>query len=194
MQSDKNKSSSKLWARPQHKICFGIPLGGLLMFILGIIFWGGFNTIMEVTNMEEFCVACHEMRDNVYAEYKTTSHYKNRTGVRASCADCHVPKNWIHKVVRKVTATNELLHSMIGTIDTKEKFEKRRLIMAEMVWQTMRQNNSRECRNCHDYDSMDRAKQGRSGRKNHIRAVNVSKGKTCIDCHQGIVHTLPDEY
>lgn len=39
-------------------------------FISGVFFWGGFNTAMEATNTEEFCISCHEMRDNVYQEYK----------------------------------------------------------------------------------------------------------------------------
>ena len=30
-----------------------LTLGG---FIAGVIFWGGFNTALEVTNTEEFCV------------------------------------------------------------------------------------------------------------------------------------------
>ena len=60
-------------------------------FVAGIIFWGGFNTALEMTNREEFCISCHEMKDNVYAEYKNTIHYQNRTGVRATCPDCHVP-------------------------------------------------------------------------------------------------------
>ncbi|MCL4195244.1 MAG: NapC/NirT family cytochrome c, partial [Thermoguttaceae bacterium] len=56
----------------------------------GIIFWGGFNTAMEATNTMSFCVSCHEMRDNVFKEYATTIHYQNRTGVQATCSDCHV--------------------------------------------------------------------------------------------------------
>jgi hypothetical protein len=68
-----------------------------LFFVLGIIFWGGFNTGMEATNKLEFCISCHEMRDNVYQEYKKTIHYSNRTGVRAICSDCHVPHEWTHK-------------------------------------------------------------------------------------------------
>ena len=43
-------------------------------FIAGILFWGGFNTAMEATNQLEFCIGCHEMRDNVYKEYKETIH------------------------------------------------------------------------------------------------------------------------
>ncbi|HRE18510.1 MAG TPA: NapC/NirT family cytochrome c, partial [Rhodocyclaceae bacterium] len=61
-----------------------------VIFVLGILFWGGFNTAMEWTNREEFCISCHEMKDNVYQEYRNTIHYSNRSGVRATCPDCHV--------------------------------------------------------------------------------------------------------
>ena len=80
--------------RPSAKYSFlTLTLGG---FFAGIIFWGGFNTALEATNTLEFCISCHEMRDNVYQEYKKTVHYSNRTGVRAICSDCHVPKDWGH--------------------------------------------------------------------------------------------------
>ena len=77
-------------------------------FFSGIVFWGGFNTGMEATNQLEFCIGCHEMRDNVYQEYKQTIHYSNRTGVRAICSDCHVPHDWTAKVIRKIQASKEL--------------------------------------------------------------------------------------
>ena len=85
---------------------------------------------MEYTNSTEFCISCHEMRDTVYAEYLGSSHYKNPSGVRAVCADCHVPKDWSAKLIRKIEATNELYHKLVRTIDTKEKFEAHRLAMA----------------------------------------------------------------
>ncbi|WJW75357.1 NapC/NirT family cytochrome c [Thiohalobacter sp. IOR34] len=167
-------------------------LGGILAigFVAGIIFWGGFNTAMEATNNETFCISCHEMKDNVYQEYKNTIHYNNRTGVRATCPDCHVPKEWIHKVVRKIQASNELLHKVLGTIDTREKFEAKRLELARHVWETMKKTDSRECRNCHDYKSMDFTYQGRRAVNQH--AKGLEEGKTCIDCHKGIAHQLPD--
>ncbi len=167
---------------------------GLLLFagfVAGIIFWGGFNTVVEATNTETFCISCHEMRDNVYQEYTETIHYSNRTGVRAICTDCHVPKTWIHKMVRKVQATNELYHKIMGTIDTREKFLEQRLAMAKRVWKTMKETDSRECRNCHEFDHMDMEEQGKTARKKHLRSIE--KGQTCIDCHQGIAHELPDE-
>jgi nitrate/TMAO reductase-like tetraheme cytochrome c subunit len=171
--------------------------GGIFIVggIAGIIFWGGFNTAMEATNTLEFCVSCHEMEENVYAEYKETIHYENRTGVRATCSDCHVPDPWVHKVVRKIQASNELLHKALGTIDTPGKFEDKRLTLAKNVWKAMKENDSRECRNCHSWEAMSSTLQKRRAQKRHIAAQQESM--TCIDCHKGIahrpVHLLLDE-
>ena len=173
---------------PSVKYSLGILL--IVGFISGIIFWGGFNTAMEMTNNEEFCISCHEMEDNVYQEYKETIHYSNRTGVRATCPDCHVPKEWNHKVVRKIQASNELLHKALGTIDNREKFEAKRLELASHVWKAMKDTDSRECRNCHNFDFMDFGEQGRRAVKAHSEGLD--EGKTCIDCHKGIAHELPD--
>ena len=161
-------------------------------FFTGIIFWGGFNTAMEATNKLEFCIGCHEMRDNVYQEYKKTIHYSNRTGVRAVCSDCHVPKDWGHKMLRKIQASNEILGKITGFVDTPEKFEAHRMELATHEWARMKASNSRECRNCHDFDAMSAEFQKPSSYKRHMKAKNA--GNTCIDCHQGIAHKLPKEY
>ena len=156
----------------------------------GIIFWGGFNTFMEYTNTLEFCISCHEMKDNVYKEYRTTVHYSNASGVRAACADCHVPKPWTPKLIRKIQASNEVYHKILGTIDTPEKFDAKRLQLATNVWNSMMSNKSRECKNCHAYDTMDATKQERRAKKKHRKAIK--KGQTCIECHKGIAHELPE--
>ena len=183
----------KIWAvlkQPSAKY----SLGGLLVvgFFAGIIFWGGFHTAMEASNTETFCISCHEMEQNVYIEYQDTIHYSNRTGVRATCPDCHVPKDWVHKVARKIKATNELYHKAMGSVDTPEKFEAKRLKLAQNVWRSMKETDSRECRNCHDYESMDYVKQGRRAVQQHIKGFDT--GETCIDCHKGIAHSLPAMY
>ena len=161
-------------------------------FFSGIIFWGGFNTGLEATNTLEFCISCHEMRDTVYQEYEETVHYKNRTGVRAICSDCHVPKDWIHKMLRKSKASFEVWGKITGDIDTPEKFEAKRMTLATHEWDRMKASGSRECRNCHDFDSMEVKKQKPKAQKMHAQAVK--EGKTCIDCHKGIAHLLPKEY
>ena len=183
----------KLWRRPKAWYWFGIPFGGLLMFVAGIIFWGGFHTAMEATNTLSFCTSCHEM-SYVYEEYQQTVHYKNASGVRAICSDCHVPKPWAHKVIRKIKATNELFHKMLGTINTKEKFEANRLAMAQRVWEDMRATNSRECRNCHSLETMNLEIQDRQAQRRHTLEWFEEKGETCTDCHEGIAHALPEDY
>lgn len=177
----------RAWARFRR-----LPLPGTLAasFVAGIIVWGGFNTAIEATNTETFCISCHEMRAYVYQEFRTSPHYANASGVRASCPDCHVPKTWGYKVLRKIRATNELFHHFLGSIDTPEAFEAKRLELAETVWNTMQTTDSRECRNCHHEEFMEPEKQGEIAREQHLRALQ--EHKTCIDCHKGISHRLPD--
>ena len=159
-------------------------------FFSGIIFWGGFNTGMEATNTLGFCISCHEMRDTVFQEYQQTIHSSNRTGVRAICSDCHVPRDWVHKVGRKIQASGELWGKFTGVIDTPEKFEARRAELAHHVWRRMKNTDSLECRNCHSAESMSSELQNERAQKRHKRGF--AEGKTCIDCHFGIAHNEPE--
>jgi len=172
----------------KYSVLFLLVLG----VVLGIVFWGGFNTALEATNRLEFCVSCHEMRDTVYVEYQQSIHYKNRTGVRAICSDCHVPKDWTHKMARKMRASLEVWGKLTGRIDTKAKFEANRMRLATDEWERMKTSQSRECRNCHSFEGMEARKQSSLAQKNHTQAQ--AEGKTCIDCHKGIAHLLPKEY
>lgn len=143
------------------------------------------------TNTEKFCIGCHEMRDNPYAEFKDTIHDTNRSGVRAICSDCHVPREPGAMLVRKVEATFELYgHFISGVIDTKEKYEARRAEMAKKVWTRMKKTDSLECRNCHHENAMSSEKQSEKARSRH--AKGKAENLTCIDCHFGIAHTEPE--
>ncbi|MEJ1470346.1 MAG: NapC/NirT family cytochrome c [Candidatus Sedimenticola sp. (ex Thyasira tokunagai)] len=162
----------------------------LPIFAAGIIFAGLFNVGIATTNEMEFCTNCHTMKIPL-EEYKETPHYKSASGVRATCSDCHVPKPFFPKMLAKIMASKDVYHELLGTIDTKEKYEAYRWKMANVVWDKMKANDSRECRSCHAFESMDLAEQDRSARKRHGNATD--KGQTCIDCHKGIAHEEPDE-
>jgi cytochrome c-type protein NapC len=183
MKSKENGKST--WSRFR---ALGFGTVGMI-FAAGIIFWGGFNWAVEATNTEAFCLSCHEMRDNVYQEYRHTVHYSNPSGVRALCSDCHVPREWFPKMIRKVQATRELYGKVMGTINTPEKFEAKRLVLAEREWKRMKANDSLECRNCHDFQSFDYTGQGRRAADTHQKGFDA--GMTCIDCHKGVAHQLP---
>jgi len=161
-----------------------------LGFAAGIVFWGGFNTVVAATNTQQFCISCHVMYANVYKEYVGTIHHTNRTGVRATCADCHVPREWVPKMVRKVQSTRELYGWVLGTIDTPEKFAAERLRLARREWRRMEANDSLECRNCHTMEAMNTEKQTPRARRMHEQAVR--NNETCIACHKGVAHNLPE--
>ncbi|WP_086932091.1 cytochrome c3 family protein [Agarilytica rhodophyticola] len=165
-----------------------LSMGG---FIAGIIFWGGFNTALEATNTETFCISCHEMENTVYQELQPTVHFSNASGVRATCPDCHVPHEWTNKIARKMQASKEVWGKIFGTINTREKFEQKRLTLARHEWARLKANDSLECRNCHNFEYMDFTRQSARASAQHSTAL-ASGEKTCIDCHKGIAHQLPD--
>jgi cytochrome c-type protein NapC len=176
-------------SRPSRHLSLGVlTMGG---FVGGVLFWGGFNTALEATNTEQFCVSCHEMRNNVFEELKSTIHYTNRSGVRATCPDCHVPHDWTDKIARKMQASKEVWGKIFRTIDTREKFLDERRALAEHEWARLKANDSLECRNCHEFGYMDLTRQSRRAATIHERWL-LSGEKTCIDCHKGIAHRLPD--
>jgi cytochrome c-type protein NapC len=159
------------------------------LFAAGIVFWSGASWVLGHMGTEQFCIGCHEMQATVYQEYRTTVHYANPSGVRATCADCHTPREWDRRLVREIQASSELLHKVLGTIDTPEKFNARRLTLAQIEWDRMKRSDSRECRNCHKDVFMDFAEQGRRGAAQHQQGM--AEGQTCIDCHKGIAHRMP---
>lgn len=179
----------RLVATPAATLGLGfLTLGG---FVGGVVFWGAFNTALEATNTEEFCITCHEMEANVYEELIRTVHYSNRSGVRASCPDCHVPHDWTDKIARKMQASKEVWGHIFGTISTRRKFLDERLRLAEHEWARLKANDSLECRNCHSEAAMDLSKQTERAARIHTRFL-MSGEATCIDCHKGIAHQLPN--
>jgi cytochrome c-type protein NapC len=176
-------------SRPSAYLSLGfLTLGG---FIGGVLFWGAFNTALEATNTETFCISCHEMRDNVFQELQRTIHFSNRSGVRATCPDCHVPHDWTDKIARKMQASKEVWGKIFGKIDTRQKFLNARLELAQNEWARLKANNSLECRNCHSAAAMNLSKQTSRAADIHSRFL-ISGQRTCIDCHKGIAHDLPD--
>ncbi|MGI9330042.1 MAG: NapC/NirT family cytochrome c [Gammaproteobacteria bacterium] len=188
--TDKDKQAGGLWRRPSARWALGIPVGALLAFFAGAIALGSFNWVIHATSTTDFCLtACHSHTLFVKPEYEASTHFSNRSGVRAECADCHIPKGWFSVVAMKVAVSGDIIPELMGKLNTEEKWEAHRGEMAEDVWAQFRANDSQFCRHCHDPASMNSEKQSPMAAR--IHASLEPGGKTCIDCHRGIVHALP---
>lgn len=164
---------------------------GVGLFVISLLMFFAGAATLAWTNTEEFCVSCHEMRSNVYAEYQGTIHDQNRTGVRAVCSDCHVPREPISMLMRKMQASLELYgHFISKSISTKEKFEAKRHELATRVWIRMKETDSLECRNCHHPEKMSTELQSAKAQARH--AKGKAENLTCIDCHFAIAHKEPE--
>lgn len=151
----------------------------------------GFDAFLGHTSTSTFCLSCHEMQ-TMQEELSQTVHFRNRSGVRVGCGDCHVPPKQPDKLIAKILALDDIYAHLVGTIDTPEKFEARRMVMAEKVWTAMREDSSAGCRTCHSFEAMAFEAQSSRPRRKHNQAIE--SGKTCIDCHKGIAHALPAEF
>jgi cytochrome c-type protein NapC len=183
------RSLWKLLTTPSPRFALGaLLLAGLIGGAAGVV---AFDFSMEATSSDDFCVSCHELEDNALREFIGTPHHTNASGKVAGCSDCHVPKEFVPKIIRKLRAVTEIYHHLLGTIDTREKYDEHRMWMATRTWAFMKDRDSRECRNCHDEAAWDLELQSEKARRYHSEAL--SRGKTCIDCHKGLAHALPPD-
>lgn len=190
--SDRPRSlRDRLWQRPRARWRLGIPIGGILLFFGGAAALGAFDRGLALTSTNAFCYACHSHAAFVRPEYEASSHFRNASGVRADCADCHIPRGWFAKLRVKVVATADIVPELAGKIATREKFDAHRSEMAETVWRQYRADDSALCRNCHRPAAMDTAAQPPLAARLHAR-LDAGE-RTCIDCHRGLVHALPGD-
>jgi nitrate/TMAO reductase-like tetraheme cytochrome c subunit len=166
----------------------------LTLFIVGVVagsaIFVGSAVMISATGTVEFCQSCHVMQ-TAYDEYKVSIHAGNRTGVIATCADCHLPHDYPEKLFVKASRITEVWGLLTGVIDTPEKYEQHRLAMAQSVWKEFEANQSAPCRGCHQVDKMASQNQSEHAVKAHQRAARNQT--TCIVCHQGIAHKLPTQ-
>jgi len=168
----------------------------LALVVVGLVVGAGAvigtQVMVKVTGTNEFCsTACHSMQW-VAAEWRSSGHAVNRTGVTAGCHDCHIPHSYPQLLVYKTKAgIKDAIGEMRGVIDTEAKFKKERLRMAKSVWAEYKETGSANCRGCHAFSKDVLAKQ-----KDFVQPMHeqvLAGAATCIDCHKGIAHTAPEE-
>ena len=185
-----------LWRRPRRWFLLGIPIGGLIAFLVGVAFIGGTFGGIQLASTEKFCTSCHEM-NTPFQELTHSFHHSNEFGIRATCANCHVPPTLVAGLTRHLKSATEVWGHLRGELDTPAKYEARRLQLAQEVWKELKANDSAECRSCHTISGM-AAPRPASGAASGVATTSLAvmhqslaPGLTCIDCHKGVAHTLP---
>jgi trimethylamine-N-oxide reductase cytochrome c-type subunit TorC len=77
----------------------------------------------------------------------------------------------------------------MGNSSERGVYEEGFIELAKHEWDRFSANKSLECKNCHNYESMDFEQMSPTARIQMKQAAE--KDQSCVDCHKGIAHKLP---
>ncbi|MCK5918796.1 MAG: NapC/NirT family cytochrome c [Cocleimonas sp.] len=144
-------------------------LGRLIILLVIGVFSSSIASAEDLKALEK-CETCHSKQAS---EFQESVHYINRSGVQATCNNCHANKK--HK----------------NGVNASKVVKKPRIEMVASEWKRLKDNNSKECKTCHSPMAMDLAKQEPRSVARHEESFDAGN-TSCINCHQGISHYLPD--
>lgn len=163
---------------------------GAWVFVLVVLFIAALSlTALDFTDYvfsrNTFCGnVCHVMESTVYQELQKSKHWNTPTGVRPTCADCHVNGRLTWAMVDHFLGTGELFVNLTNDFSKPGSFEKFRPDAANRERFKMLANDSNGCRSCHVMEAI-KPKRVR-GQNEHKEAME--KGITCIVCHYNLTH------
>ncbi|MEW7977667.1 MAG: NapC/NirT family cytochrome c [Candidatus Sedimenticola endophacoides] len=143
----------------------------------------------HLTSTEAFCTSCHSM-ELVAEPYRKSSHYLPDSGVRAHCGHCHVSEGVIAATLDHIVGAGDLFNQLFGADYDDPAVNA--LHLPEMAFRArawFRETDSATCRRCHDQGAI-------MGERPDTWQIHQedARGKTCIDCHQNLVHRkVPSE-
>lgn len=178
-----------------------LPLVGLLAAgaLVGAAVLVATTQMVRATSTNEFCAgACHSMQW-ANAAYQRSVHYSNSMGMRAGCADCHIPHHTGHSgpldylqlvAFKTHIGIRDMIAEVRGTISTREKWEEARPRLSEEFEQWVKDGHSITCTGCHDLrafggDYSEMTKMVHADLL-HAKAVN------CLKCHKHVGHVYEE--
>lgn len=178
------KRMQEWWYREFRRI-IGAWVFVLVVIFIGAMFLGGLDFTDYVFSHNTFCGnVCHVMESTVYKELQDSKHYNTPTGVRATCAQCHVSGRLTFAMVDHFLGTSELFVNLTNDFSKPGSFEKFRPEAANRERFKMLGNNSETCSHCHVMEAI--KPQRIRGQNAHKDAMD--KNVPCIACHFNLVH------
>lgn len=161
-----------------------VLLGGL---VLGVLATLGAEQFDRFTSTDAFCTSCHAMRAYIADDpiFLDSPHQTAASGVRPTCADCHIPKGLVAATyVHLVQGVKDLYGQIAYDYADPAVWQERRPELAYAVRDWMRANDSITCRSCHVEAAIEPAR--KRGQRAHADARE--RRVTCIACHYNLVH------
>jgi nitrate/TMAO reductase-like tetraheme cytochrome c subunit len=160
-------------------VLFALVAGGAA----GVLFMAFLLEFDHFTSTNLFCTTCHSM---TYAEtaYQASSHYNSASGVRASCGDCHVSEGVFAATWDHIMGTKDLVKQVFGPDYDDPVVNLLHLPDAAFkAREWFRERDSATCKRCHELSAIE-------GTRANTAAIHQEEtaGKTCVDCHQNLVH------
>jgi len=157
-------------------------LGGVLLMVFLLEF-------DHYASSNEFCTSCHSMT-YAQAAYQQSVHYHPVSGVRAECGDCHVSVGVFAATWDHIKGGKDLWKQLFGADYDDPVVNALHLPGAAFATrQWFRETGSATCQRCHVLEAI-------QGQRADTAAIHreETQGKTCIDCHQNLVHRqVPSE-
>lgn len=172
------------WYREFRRI-IGAWVFAVVVLFIGAFFIVAVDTTDYLFSTNAFCgTFCHVMESTVYKELQESTHWTTPTGVRATCADCHVSGRLSFAMVDHFIGTGELFVWLTNDFSKPGSFEEFRPAAANRERFKMLGNNSETCSHCHVMEAI-KPKRIR-GQNAHKDAMD--KNVPCIACHYNLVH------
>jgi nitrate/TMAO reductase-like tetraheme cytochrome c subunit len=172
-----------------------------LGIVLGIVIAGTTTWMVNASSSSNFCATeCHSMKWAA-AAWEKSPHYRNPFGVRASCADCHIPFEsrpatpfqYVFGTLwtKGLDGVQDVAAKLRGVIADEAEWnaEKPRLSAEVRAW--FKQTHSATCQGCHKLDAFETT--GPSAFMAMEVHAGLIKASTvyCLECHSGIAHVYP---
>ena len=145
--------------------------------------------IDRYTSTDAFCgTSCHSMQAHVANDpvFVESAHRTASSGVRAGCADCHIPHGIVSGTWAHVKGgVKDIISETLNDFTDRQVWERGRAERAYHVRDWLLETDSATCRVCHDEAAIQPER--KRGQSQHADARE--RGLTCIGCHYNLVHT-----
>jgi len=168
------------WKRPSRRVF-------IALIVLGIVGLAGSVAGMQYTSRTEYCMSCHEVQIVAEQGWMKSSHYQNKAGVVAQCADCHLPPGAFAFAYAKIRygLKDFIVHHLYNPDPYKIDWDKMRDETRLMI-------KDASCMRCHSNLTPD----GGSIKmlQAHRKYQRLKGEKRCLDCHTKEFHPKFKDY